>query len=143
MLFSHFWCISHMHSARAPPPCDCRTQQPPCCSVSPNQFHACIVALLASLPPLQTGRARTHFLSSSTAMRTCSALFLPPSLLGPYLNDVRSEGGRGGWPKSRRSKGGCVDLVLQISPNCGQGRGRGSKILKILRTSFKYGPLRS
>ena len=28
----------------------------------------------------------------------------------PYLNDVRSEGG--GGPKSRRSKGGCVNLVL-------------------------------
>ena len=55
-----------------------------------------------------------------------------------YLNDVRSEGGRGGWPKSKRSKGGCLDLVLQINPNCWQG-GRGSKIWKILRTSFKYG----
>ena len=30
---------------------------------------------------------------------------------GPYLNDVYTEG-EGGFTKCRRSKGGCVDLVL-------------------------------
>ena len=47
--------------------------------------------------------------------------------------------GEGGWPKSRHSKGGCVNLVLEISPKCGQ-EGRGLKIPKKLGTSFMYGP---
>ena len=34
---------------------------------------------------------------------------------GPYLNDVYPVRGRG-VPKCRRSKGGCVDLVLQGGP---------------------------
>ena len=33
------------------------------------------------------------------------------TLKGPYLNGVYTEGG-GGLTKCRRSKGGCVDLVL-------------------------------
>ena len=37
-------------------------------------------------------------------------------------------------------KGGWVNLLLLISPDCGQG-GRGSKIQKILRTSFMDSPL--
>ena len=45
-----------------------------------------------------------------------------------------------GLTKCRRSKGGCVDLVLWILPKCRQGGGRGSKIPKIVQTSFKYGP---
>ena len=43
-------------------------------------------------------------------------------------------------PKSGHSKGGCVDLVLEINPKFGQG-GRGSKNPNILRTSFMYGPI--
>ena len=37
--------------------------------------------------------------------------FLPfrHSLSGPFIKDVRTKGGWG-WPKSRHSKGGCVDL---------------------------------
>ena len=38
--------------------------------------------------------------------------------MGPYLNDVYTEGG---LTKCRRSKGGCVDLVLRILPKCRQG----------------------
>ena len=45
---------------------------------------------------------------------------------GPYIKDVRSGMGGGGQPKSRHSKGGCVDLLLQLQPKFGQG-GRGSK----------------
>ena len=36
-----------------------------------------------------------------------------------------SEGGEGSW-KSGRSKGGCVNFILQISSKCGQG-GEGVK----------------
>ena len=36
---------------------------------------------------------------------------------GPFLNDIYTEGGRG-LTKCRRSKGGCVDLVLWILPKC-------------------------
>ena len=44
---------------------------------------------------------------------------------GPYIKDVRTVGD---WPKSRHSKGGCVNLVLQINPKFGQG---GLKIPKL------------
>ena len=49
-------------------------------------------------------------------------------------------GGGRGYPKSRCSKGGCVNLVLGIGPKCRQG-GRGSKIPKILQTSYVHAPL--
>ena len=48
-------------------------------------------------------------------------------------------GGGRGWHKIRHSKQGFVNLVLEISPKCGQG-GRGLKIPKNLGTSFMYGP---
>ena len=41
------------------------------------------------------------------------------SNMGPYIKDVCKEGG---WLKRRRIEGGWVNLVLQISPKCGQGR---------------------
>ena len=50
-----------------------------------------------------------------------------------------SEGGGGSW-KSGRSRGGCVNSILQISSKCGQG-GRGSKNLNILQMSFMEAPL--
>ena len=57
-------------------------------------------------------------------------------ILGPFIKDVRMEG-EGGWPKSRHSKGGCVDFQsIQILD-----KGRGSKNPKILRTSFMNGPV--
>ena len=49
-----------------------------------------------------------------------------------------SEGGGGSW-KSGRSKGGCVNFILQISSKCGQG-GRGSKNQNILWMSLMDAP---
>ena len=43
--------------------------------------------------------------------------------------------------KSGHSKGGCVNLILQISSKCGQRGGRGSKNPKILRMSLLEAPL--
>ena len=40
-----------------------------------------------------------------------------------------TEGGAVSW-KSGRSKGGCVNLIVQIRSKCGQGRGGGEKIQK-------------
>ena len=42
----------------------------------------------------------------------------------------------------RRAMMGCVNLVLEIRPTCGQGRGEGgSKNPKLLRTYLMDGPL--
>ena len=47
-----------------------------------------------------------------------------------------SDWGGGSW-KSGHSKGGCVNIVLQISSNCGQGGGgRGSKNMNISQMSL-------
>ena len=45
----------------------------------------------------------------------------------------------GDWPKSRHSKGGCINLLLEISSKCRQG-GRWLKIPKNLGTSFMCSP---
>ena len=58
---------------------------------------------------------------------------------GASRYDVRIGGGRGSW-KSGRSKGGCVNFILEIRSKCGQG-GRGSKNQKILRMSLMDAPL--
>ena len=50
---------------------------------------------------------------------------------GPFIKHVRNNEGRGVCPKADiDSKGGCVDLVLEIRPKCGQGKGGGPKSLK-------------
>ena len=72
----------------------------------------------------------------------------PRGLSEPTEEDTRehpdmmsaSEGGGGSW-KSGRSKGGCVNFILQISSKCGQGGEGGSKNLKILRMSLMEAPL--
>ena len=46
----------------------------------------------------------------------------------------------GGYPKIRCIMGGRVDLLVESGAKCRQG-GRGSKILKILQTSYVHGPL--
>ena len=43
--------------------------------------------------------------------------------LGTIHKRRSHRGGRWGWSKNRHSKGGCVDLVLDIRPKCGQGGG--------------------
>ena len=49
--------------------------------------------------------------------------------------------GEGGYLKSRCSKGGCVNLILRIGLKCRQGAGgRGSKIPKILQSSYVHAP---
>ena len=48
--------------------------------------------------------------------------------------------GRGRWPKCVRSKGGCVNLLLQIWPKCVQG-GRGCQSWKICVSSKWKPPL--
>ena len=48
--------------------------------------------------------------------------------------------GEGGWPKSRHSKGGCVDFILYFWPKCGQGGGGCKILLKLVQTSFMNGP---
>ena len=63
---------------------------------------------------------------------------MAPWLKGPYIKDVRTEGGRGVGPKA--------DIVREVAwiyyyrsrPNA--DKGEGSKNPKILRTSFMYGP---
>ena len=63
-----------------------------------------------------------------------------PSGKGPYIKDVRTGRGEGGSPKA--------DIVREVarihsyrsSQNSDKGEERGSKNLKILRTSFMYGP---
>ena len=57
--------------------------------------------------------------------------------LGPYIKDVRTEGGRGGLRIARF----CGQIVLIGCVKCGQRGEGGLKIPKILRTSFMYGPL--
>ena len=47
--------------------------------------------------------------------------------LGASIKYVRTEGEGGRGPKSIRSKGGCVNLVLQTWPKCVQGGGEGVK----------------
>ena len=58
--------------------------------------------------------------------------------MGPYLNDVYTEGG-GGLTKCRHSKGGCVDLVFWILPKCRQG-GEGVQNPENYVDVIKYGP---
>ena len=64
-----------------------------------------------------------------------SVLYLPE---GTIHKRRPHRGGEGGWPKSRHT-----DIVrevfVQVNPKFGQG-GEGSKIPKILRTSFMHGP---
>ena len=55
---------------------------------------------------------------------------------GPYIKDVRTEGGRGGLRIARF----CGQIVLIGCVKCGQRGEGGLKIPKILRTSFMYGP---
>ena len=59
-------------------------------------------------------------------------------MLGTIHKRRPHRGGEGGWPKSRHT-----DIVrevfVQVNPKFGQG-GEGSKIPKILRTSFMHGP---
>ena len=61
----------------------------------------------------------------------CGSLFIK----GPLIKDVRTEGG-GGLEISKF----CGRTVMIGCVKCGQGGGRGSKITKILRTSFMNGP---
>ena len=61
--------------------------------------------------------------------------------LGASIKYVRTEGEGGRGPKSVRSKGGCVNLVLRPWPKCVQGGGRGSKKPENLRTYLMDGPL--
>ena len=64
----------------------------------------------------------------------------PPSRLicdkGPYIKDVRTEGGRGGLRIARF----CGQIRLIGCVKCGRGGGGVSKITEFLRTSFMYGP---
>ena len=63
---------------------------------------------------------------------------LPPSLLGIFLLMSASEGEVGSW-KSRLSKGGCMNFIVnQIQMRT---RGRGSLNLKTLWTSYLEAPL--
>ena len=57
----------------------------------------------------------------------------------PYLNDVYTERGRG-LPKCRYGKGGCVDLVLCIWPECRQEEG-GPKFRKLCRRHLSMAPM--
>ena len=53
-----------------------------------------------------------------------------------YIHIMSAVGGGRGYPISRCSKGGCVNLVLWIGPKCRQGGG--SKISKILQTLYVH-----
>ena len=77
-----------------------------------------------------SGWRRTTIEDATSADHAYNAWRLADASLGAILKWRPQWGGEGGgWPKSRHSKGGCVDLVLQISPNCGQG-GEGVKNLE-------------
>ena len=52
---------------------------------------------------------------------------------GACTYDVCSGRGGGGYPKSRCSKGGCVNLVLWFGPKCRQGGRGGQKFRKFCR----------
>ena len=58
---------------------------------------------------------------------------------GPYIKDVRTEGGGGVGPKADIVKEVAWIYSYRSSQNSDKG-GRGSKNPKILRTSFMYGP---
>ena len=47
---------------------------------------------------------------------------------------------KGGLTKCRRSKGGCVDLVLWILPKCRQGGGGGPEFRKLCRRHLSMAP---
>ena len=58
---------------------------------------------------------------------------------GPYIKDVRTERGEGGSPKADIVREVAWIYSYRSSQNADKG-GRGSKIPKILRTSFMNGP---
>ena len=58
---------------------------------------------------------------------------------GPFIKDVRTKGGRGVSPKADIVREVAWIYCYRSSQNADKG-GRGSKIPKILRTSFMYGP---
>ena len=58
---------------------------------------------------------------------------------GPYIKDVRTEGGRGVGPKADIVREVAWIYSYRSSQNADKG-GRGSKNSKILRSSFMYGP---
>ena len=68
---------------------------------------------------------------------------------GPYIKDVRTRRGGGGSPKADIVREvawiySYIGVGIQSEPESDQKAdkgGRGSKIPKILRTSFMYGPL--
>ena len=61
-----------------------------------------------------------------------------PRRMGPFIKDVRT---KGGWPKGRLSNRGCVDLILEIRPKCGQGEGGGPKSQKLCRRPLWMVPI--
>ena len=96
-------------------------------------------------PPLTLFIAMSAFgpthLSTSPSPPQCRRTSWMPHK-GLFIKDIPTEG-EGGWPKSRHSKGGCVDLVLEIRPKCGQGEGGGPKSQKFCgRTLWMPPPLR-
>ena len=87
--------------------------------------------------PFVSGKviAATPTLSPSCLGYMCAA----SRRKGASTYDVCSGRGRGvPYPKSRCRKGGCVNLVLWIRPKFRQW---GSKIPKILQTSYVHAPL--
>ena len=60
---------------------------------------------------------------------------------GPYIKDVRTEGGRGVGPKAEIVREVAWIYFYSSSQNSDKG-GRWSKNPKILRKSFMYGPFR-
>ena len=58
---------------------------------------------------------------------------------GPFIKDVRTKGGGGVSPKADIVREVAWIYSYRCSKNADKG-GRGSKIPKILRTSFMYGP---
>ena len=58
---------------------------------------------------------------------------------GPYIKDVRTGRGEGGSPKADIVREVAWIYSYRSNQNADKG-GRGSKIPKILRTSFMYGP---
>ena len=59
--------------------------------------------------------------------------------MGPYIKDVRTGRGEGGSPKADIVREVAWIYSYRSSQNADKG-GRGSKIPKILRMSFMYGP---
>ena len=89
---------------------------------TPHSRSVLIMRFMARVQRVRVPQFRVHPMINARARRECVSL---PCTVGASRYDVRIGRGRSSC-KSRHSKGGCVNFILQTSSKCGQG-GRGCK----------------